>query len=850
MKTHPRSTPAPPEPTPATPGAADAFRAAFLAHLRSGRGKTPEAATAYDRLAALSLAVRDLAMDRLLATEATYRARDPKRAAYLSMEFLLGRLLWNNLVSLGAQDVAAGALAGTGLSLEEVCGTEVDAGLGNGGLGRLAACFLDSLATLEYPASGHGIRYEHGMFRQEFDGGWQFERPDDWLRFGNPWEIVRPEDTVPVLVYGRIESLPTAGGGNRPVWVDWQIIEGVPHDVPVVGYGVGTVNVLRLWSSRAAEGFRLDVFNQGDYVRAVEEKNWAETVSKVLYPSENTHAGRGLRLLQEYFLVACAVRDIVRGHLAAHGNLDRFAGKNAVQLNDTHPALAVAELMRHFVDEHDLPWERAWDLTVATCGYTNHTLLPEALERWPVPLFERVLPRHLQIIYDINHRFLGEAMALYPGDTDRIRRLSLIEEGPVKQVRMANLAIVGSHAVNGVARLHTELLQAQVVPDFAAMFPARFSNKTNGVTQRRWLLACNPGLATLITEAVGPGWVRDLGHLRGLEPLAADRGFLDRFAAVKAANKERLARLIRERLGGTPDPASLFDVQVKRLHEYKRQLLNALHIIALYHRIKDNPGGTFQARTFIFGAKAAPGYHIAKRIIKLINNLGEVINRDPDVQGRLQVYFLPDYSVSLAEIIIPAANLSEQISTAGKEASGTGNMKLALNGALTIGTWDGANIEIAEAVGLDNIFICGHRAEALETLRRENRYQPFEWLERDAELKRTVLALREGAFNLGVPGLFDDLYRVLTEWGDTYFHLADFPSYSQAQQNAAALFGDTTDWNRRAVLNVARMGPFSSDRAIREYAREIWGLESVAVKLDGKGVSQPPSHASKSQKTR
>jgi glycogen phosphorylase len=800
----------------------------FQDHLKYTRARHAAGATDFDKLASLSLAIRDLAVGRMLATQKAYHEGDVKRVHYLSMEFLMGRLLANNVISLGLWPVAEEVLGTLGLDLERVCNFEPDAGLGNGGLGRLAACFLDSLATLEYPAFGYGIRYEHGMFRQEFDNGWQRERPDDWLKFGNPWEIIRPEDTVPVLVYGRMEDLATDGGPAKPVWVDWQMIEGVPYDLPIVGCGVSTVNILRLWRSRAAEGFRLEVFNQGDYVRAVEEQNWAENVSKVLYPSENTHAGKELRLIQEYFLVACSIRDAMRRHLKRHASFDNFADKNAFQLNDTHPALAVAELMRHLVDEHNMPWDHAWDITVASLGYTNHTLLPEALEKWSVDLMERVLPRHLQIIYQINHFFLKSVRVRYPGDDERIRRMSLIEEGPVKQVRMANLAIVGSHAINGVAQLHTDLLKTKVVPDFAEMWPERFSNKTNGITQRRWLLACNPGLAALITDYIGDSWVRDLNTLRGLEPFAKEREFLQRFLAVKQANKDRLAALILERYGLAVDPQSLFDVQVKRLHEYKRQLLNALHIIALYYRIKDNPAKEVVPRTFIFGAKAAPGYHMAKRVIKLLNSIGEALAHDPEVRNRLRVVFLPDYCVSLAETIIPAADLSEQISTAGKEASGTGNMKLSLNGALTIGTWDGANIEIAEAVGHENIFIFGNRVEQLEAIARAG-YRPLEWLERDAELRRVVLSIRQGVFDQGDCGLFEDIHSALTEWGDPYFHLADFRSYADAQQQAAELFRDRRLWAHKAALNVARMGHFSSDRSIREYAQGIWSLKPVAV---------------------
>jgi starch phosphorylase len=798
-------------------------------HLQYTRGRSLASASDFDKLWCLCQAVRDFALDRMIATERAYGEQDAKRVYYLSMEFLIGRMIFNNVVSLGLLETVRAVLPKLIADPDRWLAMKPDAGLGNGGLGRLAACFLDSLATLEYPGYGYGLRYEHGMFRQDFANGWQTERPDDWLKYGYPWEVVRPEDTVPVLAYGQLQDVGVPGA--QPIWMNWQMIEGVPYDIPIIGYGVNNVNALRLWHSRAAEGFRLDIFNQGDYVRAVEEKNWAETVTKVLYPSENTHAGKELRLLQEYFLVACSVRDATRRHLKRNPDLTNFAAKNALQLNDTHPALAVAELMRLLVDEHDLPWEKAWEITVPSLGYTNHTLLPEALERWPVPMFERVLPRHLSIIYEINRRFLDDVRELYPGDDAKVRNVSLIEEGPVKQVRMANLAIVGSHSTNGVARLHSDLVKAQLVPDFAQMWPERFSNKTNGVTQRRWLLACNPGLAGLITEAIGDRWTRDLDDLRRLEPLAEDRAFCDRFLGVKLENKRRLARTIKARLGAEVDLDSLFDVQIKRLHEYKRQLLNALHIAALYRRVKANPALDLVPRTFIFGAKAAPGYHMAKRIIKFINSLGEILAADSDVRGRLRVAFLPDYNVSLAEIIIPAADLSEQISTAGKEASGTGNMKLTLNGALTIGTWDGANIEIAEAVGLENFFVCGHRAEEIDRMVRENSYRPGDWLVKDDELHGVVEAIWRGDFNQGQPGLFDDIARALTDWGDTYFHCADFRSYVEAQQRVSDLFRDRQAWARQAVLNVARVGYFSSDRSIREYAEDIWGLSPVTVPM-------------------
>ncbi len=804
-----------------------AIRDRMLYHLTYTRCKDWRSATDYDKQASLAFAIRDLAMDRMIATQRTHTDKDVKRVYYLSMEFLLGRLLENNIAAVGVTEAARKALKEMDIDLDILVGQEVDAGLGNGGLGRLAACFLDSLASMEYPGYGYGLRYEHGLFRQEFENGWQKERPDDWLKFGNPWEVVRPEYTVPVLVYGRIEQVPTVGGGRKPVWVDWQMLEGVPYDMPVIGFDVNTVNILRLWSSRATEDFRLDVFNQGDYVRAVEEKNWAETITKVLYPSDATHAGKELRLIQEYFLVTCAIRDIIRRYRKKHSNWGKFADKNAIQLNDTHPALSVAELMRYFIDETDVPWDKAWEITVKTMGYTNHTLLPEALEKWPVQLMERVLPRHLQIIYEINARFLQQVEVRFPNDGERVKRMSLIEEGETRQVRMANLAIVGSHKVNGVSALHSELLKEFTVRDFAEMWPERFNNKTNGITHRRWLLVCNPGLSNLITSKIGDGWVKDFDQLKKLEPFAEDRAFRTEFMKVKRQNKERLANIIQDLVGEWIDPDSMFDVQIKRLHEYKRQLLNAMHIIALYHRIKDDPNADITPRTFIFGAKAAPAYHLAKLIIKLCNSLGRAINNDPDVADRLKVIFIPDYSVSLAEIIIPAADLSEQISTAGKEASGTGNMKLSLNGALTIGTLDGANVEIAEEVGDENIFIFGHKTHELIELKKT--YNPWDYYNRDPVLRRVINSIRDNEFVPEEGPLFMDIYRTLMEYGDQYFHLADFDLYVKAQAQVSELYENQQEWARRAILNVARMSKFSSDRTIREYSDDIWGLKPCAV---------------------
>ncbi len=813
----------------------------LLHHLKFTRCKNWGSATDFDKYLSLAYAIRDLAVEKMIATQGAYAARDVKRIYYLSMEFLLGRLLANNMTVLRACQAARQALQRLGLDLDRLAACETDAGLGNGGLGRLAACFLDSLATLEYPAYGYGLRYEHGMFRQELENGWQRERPDDWLKYGYPWEMIRPEYAIPVLVFGRVESLRGARGQVHPVWVDWQLFEGVPYDIPIIGYDVNTVNFLRLWSSRASEGFRLDVFNQGDYVKATQEKNWAEMVTKVLYPSDNTAAGKTLRLVQEYFLVTCSLRDLIRRYQKSHRGWDAFPRHNAIQLNDTHPALAVAELMRVLHDESNLPWNKAWDLTTRTLAFTNHTLMPEALEKWPVPLLEKVLPRHLQIIYEINQRFLQQVEARYPGDAQRLRRLSLIEESDPKQVRMAHLAIVGSHSVNGVSALHSRLLRERVFPDFHAFFPDRFNNKTNGITQRRWLLVCNPPLATLLSETLGDGWIRDLDRLRDLEPLADNTAFQQAFREAKRRNKLRLAAYIRKVTGEIVNPESLFDVQIKRLHEYKRQLLNVLHLVTLYLRIKDGAAHDLLPQTFLFAAKAAPSYTAAKHILKLINTLGDRINHDPDVRDRLKVVFLPDYDVSLAERIIPAADLSEQISTAGTEASGTGNMKLALNGALTVGTWDGATIELARAVGLENIFIFGYRAEQLARLAPI--YRPAALLAADPELRRVLEAVRDNLFSAEPATLFADLYRSLAEWGDYYFLLADYRPYLRAQARAAAVFRRPAEWTRMAILNVARVGYFSSDRTIREYAREIWRAEPLPIRLeafDGPPACQPP----------
>ena len=795
-------------------------------HVSYSLAKQWRHASLHDIFQAVSLSVREWITDGMLATEERYQRTDAKRLYYLSMEFLMGRSLGNNLYNLGLFDLCHQALLDLGVDLEELRTAEPDAALENGGLGRLAACFLDSLATLDMPGYGYGLNYEFGLFRQRIDNGHQQEMPDHWLRNGTPWQIKRPEAACIVPVYGQIEHGIDLQGNYNPMWLGWKVLIGVPYDMPVVGYGGRTVNVLRLYAARSSDEFDMEIFNSGDYLKAVEEKMTSETISKVLSPSDAMDAGREFRLLQEYFLVACAVRDIVRRYLQQHGAFDQFADKVAIQLNDTHPALTVAELMRILVDEYSLSWESAWGLTQATLGYTNHTLLPEALEKWPVPLFERVLPRHLQIIYKIDQRFLQQVARAWPGDLGRLQRMSIVEEGPTKQVRMAHLAIVGSHSVNGVSQLHSELVKRTLVPDFHQLWPERFNNKTNGITPRRWLLKANPLLSALITAIIGPDWVTDLFALKALEPYADKCGFQDEFREVKRTNKAQLAKVIFDTVRVQVDPSSLFDIQAKQIHEYKRQLLNVLHIIHQYLRIVEDGQDLPEPHTYIFAGKAAPGYWIATQIIKLINNLGQVINRDSRVRDQLKVVFLPDYRVSLAEKLIPAADLSEQISTAGKEASGTGNMKFALNGALTIGTLDGANIEIKDEVGEENIFIFGKTVEEIAAL-HDSGYQPWEWYHRSPRLPRILDALRSDRFCSDEPGLFLWIFEALLNGGDEYFLLADFDAYAEAHEHAGHLFRDPTAWNRKAILNVARMGLFSSDRTIREYADEIWHITST-----------------------
>ena len=808
-----------------------ALQASIRHHGRYSLGKEWRRLSGHELFTAVALTVRDRLIDRMLATEARYQQADAKRLYYLSIEFLMGRSLSNNLYNLGLFAVCREALGELGVDLAAVEESESDAALGNGGLGRLAACFLDSLATLDMPGYGYGIHYEYGLFKQEINNGYQEEKPDSWRAYGTPWQIERVDEACLVPVYGRIEHALDRNGHYNPMWMDWKILIGVPHDMPIVGYGGRTVNSLRLYAARSSAEFDMQIFNAGDYVKAMEQKIASETITKVLYPSDAAEAGLELRLIQEYFLVACAIRDIVSKYQQTHATFDAFSSKVAIQLNDTHPALAVAELMRTFVDENDLPWEKAWDITQATLGYTNHTLLPEALEKWPVPLFAHVLPRHLQIIEEINRRFLDHAAVLWPGDDERLQRVSIITEGEPRQVRMGHLSIVGCHSVNGVSALHSELVKTSLAPEFFQLWPEKFNNKTNGITQRRWLLQANPLLAQLLTDTIGAEWTTDLDALRALQPAAQDEGFRQEFLRIKRANKARLAAVVKDLTRVIVDPDSLFDVQVKRIHEYKRQLLNVLHIIHEYLSLIEDQKEPTVPRTYIFAGKAAPGYWVAKQLIKLINSVGRVINTDPRAHGRLKVVFIPDYRVSLAEKIIPAADLSEQISTAGKEASGTGNMKFALNGALTIGTLDGANIEIMEEVGKENIFIFGLQAQEIHTLRSQGSYRPREYYASQPALKRIMDALYSDLFCREEPDLFSWIYHALVDQGDEYFHLADLPSYIDAQEQAGAEFKNPAGWARKAILNVARIGKFSSDRTIREYAKDIWDLKSIPYSL-------------------
>lgn len=802
----------------------EALQAAVTYHLRYTLGRDWKMATLREIHWAISLSVRDRLFERLFETEKRYQDQSVKRVYYLSMEFLMGRALGNNLINLKLFDTFKHAMEEMGVDLEEVRGCTADAALGNGGLGRLAACFLDSMATLGIPGYGYGINYEFGHFKQVFSHGYQKETSDNWLKRGNPWQIARPDEACLVPLFGRILHTHDKKGDYSPMWRDWDMVVGVPFDMPIVGYGGETVNTLRLFSAKSSEEFDVEIFNDGDYHEAVKNKISSENISKVLYPSDSFKAGRLLRLVQEYFFVACAIRDISTTFLRSYDNFDIFPSKVAIQLNDTHPALAIAELMRLLVDEHSLPWERAWSITERTFGYTNHTLLPEALEKWPVSLMEYVVPRHLQIIYEINRRFLEQITIRWPKDEALVQRLSIIEEGDEKQVRMSHLALVGSHSVNGVAALHTELLKNQLLPDFYKLWPKKFNNKTNGVTQRRWLLKANPGLSSLITETIGDGWIRDLRKLKALEPYATDAGFIEKMMAVKRANKERLATLIQRDANVKVDPDTLFDVHAKRIHEYKRQLLKILHIVHQFIMITEEGKYPEVPRTFIFAGKAAPGYKVAKQIIKLINNVATVVNAHPKAREYLRVAFVPDYRVTVAERIIPAADVSEQISTAGTEASGTGNMKLAMNGALTVGTCDGANIEIMNEVGRENIFIFGHDVAGIRALREGRAYNPWDIYENDSAVKRILDVFSGNLFCPVEPGLFRWVFEYLLYGRDIYYHVADLSSYLSIQEEVDCCFVDTTRWAGHVVRNIANTGTFSSDRTILEYARDIWGV--------------------------
>ncbi|MDT5215821.1 MAG: glycogen phosphorylase [Mycobacterium sp.] len=809
---------------------AEDLREAITDHLRYSIGRPAAALRPDHYYRALALAVRDRMQDNRVASTQTSLDLGRKVTCYLSAEFLMGPQLGNNLLNLQIEEAARAALDSLGQDLDEVLACEPEPGLGNGGLGRLAACYLDSLATLERPAIGYGIRYEFGIFKQEFRDGWQIELTDNWLANGNPWEIAKPDVNYLVNWGGHTEQYVDDAGAVRVRWLPRQVIKGVAYDTPIQGYGVHTCNVLTLWSARAVESFALDAFNTGDYYKAVEEEVTSETVTKVLYPNDEPEAGKRLRLLQQYFFVSCSLQHVV--HIMddlADASLHELPQRFALQLNDTHPSIGVAELMRILIDERRLAWDDAWAITVATFGYTNHTLLPEALEKWPLGLFRDSLPRHLEIIYEINSRFLDEVRAHFPGDVERVRRMSIIGEDGGQTVRMAYLATVGSHAINGVAALHSDLLKASTLKDFYELWPERFSNKTNGVTPRRFLALSNPGLRGLLDRTIGDGWLTDLDRLRGLEAYVDDPDFRKEWRDVKRANKRRLADYLHSTVGVELDPTWMFDIQVKRIHEYKRQHLSVLHIIRQYLRLKTNPGLDLAPRAYVFGGKAAPGYFMAKRIIKLINAVGETINNDPDVNGHMKVVFVPNFNVQNAHLIYPAANLSEQISTAGKEASGTGNMKFMLNGALTIGTLDGANVEIREEAGPENFFLFGLTETEVEQVKRDG-YRPADYIDGNDELKAVLDLISNGQFSHGDTEVFKPLVDNL-RFDDPFLVVADYAAYVACQDTVAAAWQDKDAWSRMSILNSARSGKFSSDRAIAQYCDDIWNVGPVTVKL-------------------
>jgi len=818
----------------------DALKRSFLDNLFYMQGKFPVLATAYDYYMALAYTVRDRMLQRWNSTASAYTQQGSRTVSYLSAEFLMGPYLGNNLINLGIHDSARQAVAELGLDLDELLRQEVEPGLGNGGLGRLAACFIDSLATLQVPCMGYGIRYEYGIFQQEIVDGWQVERTDKWLRFGNPWEIVRPEWAAEVKFGGHTERYTDELGRVRVRWVPARVVNGVPYDTPILGYRVNTANTLRLWRAEAPESFDFSVFNRGDYWGAVNQKVMSENITKVLYPNDEQVKGKELRLEQQYFFVACSLQDMLRITRGQKIPPERFHEKFAIQLNDTHPSIAVAELMRLLVDELALDWDAAWAITRQTFAYTNHTLLPEALERWPLDLFGRMLPRHLEIIYEINARFLDEVRIAFFGDEERLARMSLIDESGARYVRMAHLATAGSHAVNGVAQLHTELLKSDVLRDFHDLWPQKFSNKTNGVTPRRWMALSNPRLSQFISRVIGDNWIRHLDELRRLEPMIEDAQFCAEWRDIKRSNKTALAVIIRERTGVVVNPAAIFDVQVKRIHEYKRQHLNILHVIGLYHRLKTDPQLEIHPRVFIFGGKAAPGYHLAKLMIRLITAVGDIINRDPGVRDLIKVVFLPNFNVTNSQRIYPAADLSEQISTAGKEASGTGNMKFQMNGALTIGTMDGANIEIREEVGPENFFLFGLTAAEVQA-QRAGGYRPMDLYHSQPELREVINLIRDGYFSRGNSEQFLGLVGNLLYY-DPYMVLADYQAYAECQQLVDAAYRDIDRWTRMSILNTARSGKFSSDRSVREYCGDIWKATAVAVQLNHQGevMALPP----------
>jgi len=806
------------------------FKAAVVRHLHCTLGTDENKANNHAWWKATCSAMQEQVLEGIRKTQKTHYLNDTRAVHYFSAEFLMGRLLSNNLQNFGLFEVANDALNELGVSLSDVLEEEPDMALGNGGLGRLAACFIDSLATMELPAIGYGIHYEHGLFRQEIQGGAQIERPDSWRDYGNPWEICRPESIQEVSLYGYVETKYGENGRIQKEWHPGHIVKGIPWDIPVVGYGGKTVNVLRLWQSKSSGYFNWDVFNAGGYVDAQVENVQAETISKVLYPNDETEAGKELRLIQQYFFCACSLKDIIRRYKRAHGDdWSRFIDQVVIQLNDTHPAIAIPELMRILVDRAELDWDRAWGICTKVFAYTNHTLLPEALEKWPARMLEKILPRHLEIIYEINHRFMKEVDKKWPGDNAVKARLSIIEEGNEKMVRMGHLSVIGSFAVNGVAELHSRLVKQNLFPEFDALWPGKLTNVTNGITPRRWLKACNPALSKLIDKKVGADWPLDLKKLEGLEKYAGNKTFQKQFMQVKQQNKQLLAAEIKESLGFDVDTNAIFDVQIKRLHEYKRQHLALLHIMALYRRLLENPDYDMHPRVFIFGAKAAPGYKLAKDIIYAINKVADKINNDARVNQKLKVAFLPNYRVSLAEKMIPAADVSEQISTAGKEASGTGNMKLALNGAVTIGTLDGANIEIAEEVGDDNIFIFGLTVDEVNELKASG-YKPYDYYYKNPEIKAVLDWLETDYFTPGKPGALASIKQSLLDHGDQYLVLADYEAYSKAQEEVDKAYRDKERWAKMAIINTAKMGKFTSDRSIRDYVERIWKLNACPVR--------------------